>query len=172
LQALLKTNYSLTTKTAMNLTQPTRLDSGDNLTDELEALLESAINDYDAFWWNELSERDRMLTRSLCCSDTCDTMFVSGTQVYGFWNTQNGFEVWHLCPKSELVVYCTEQNTNLTGDDLEVFVAELGCELQGLEVRQSRHDISSVACQFLADNDCLKDAWANTRANIVETEAA
>ena len=170
----------------MNLTQPTRLESltdeldalktsrNENLTGEIRELLCSAIADYDTFWQHQLTERDRMLTRSLCCSDTYDTVFIHKRQVYGFWDTQNdlGFEVWHLCGVDELKVYCTEQNTNLTGSNLENFVAELGCELEGVEVRLSRHDVSSVACQFLADNDYLKDAWANTLTNIVETKVA
>jgi hypothetical protein len=134
----------------------------ESLSDGMKNLLDTATTDYDMFW-AALTPRDRELTETLTHSETYDAVFIDSGYVYGFWKNDmvNSFEVWCLGHESELKVYVNEENTNLSEEALDVFIAELANDLQGLEVVNGQRTGLTYEMEYLEQNEYVMEAWTN-----------
>ena len=83
--------------------RPIKIDK-DKLSSGLVELLELADYDFDQFW-NQLCERSRNLTNSVCDpEDYQNTIVICGNEVYSFFDPQisNEIEVFYLCGVNQL----------------------------------------------------------------------
>ena len=144
----------------LTTTPATKIDE-DNLTADLKHLLDTATIDYDTFWGQLLDERDRELTATLTRDDDYDTVLVSEGFVYGIWYNEitSAFEVWCLGSESELKVYVNEENTNLSGEALDAFIAELANDLRGLEIVSGQRTGLTYEMEYLEQNEYVTGAW-------------
>ena len=85
--------------------RPIKIDK-DKLSSGLVELLELADYDFDQFW-NQLCERSRNLTNSVCDpEDYQNTIVICGNEVYSFFDPQiKPIEVWHLGSVNQLDGY-------------------------------------------------------------------
>ena len=150
--------------------EPTKINIEATEYADLRLLVQSAIKDYDAFWAS-LSHRDRDLTKSFACSDTCDTVFVFGDHVYELVHDEqlNTFDVYEIGLESDFELYVNAEliGGDVSDDEVSVFIAELQKSLPGLRIKPGQASNGcSTRSQWLADNCYLVEAWTTALAEI------
>ena len=124
---------------------------------------ESAQSDYDAFWAG-LTKREQELTRLLTSSDTFDTIFIYGDDVWLFSSNEvtGKFEPQCQGKVKDLVLY-VKASPVVDLAQLETFLRMLWVEI-GPYIRVKK----AVPCDasWLLQNECITAGWLKNNDQI------
>lgn len=134
---------------------------------KIKTALELANQDYEAFW-ESLSEEEQNLTKDLMCSDSCDTIFIDGDDLYLLTETANGFTTEFVGHKSsDLVVYADLETTGLDNENqLTEFIEKLQHELPSISVVSGQSSSGRTGAEWLTNSYGVEKAWGVSIADV------